>query len=77
MPKVRGKRAVAAVLLEETHEETWRPVVDFFRKSLAYLEMNLADTIVVPGVGDKGAIRQEPQRLEEAYRLGAALALRS
>lgn len=76
-PMVRGKRAAAAVVLEETHEETWRPVVDFFRKSLAYLEMDLADTIVVPGVGDKGAIRKESQRLKEARRLGAALALRS
>lgn len=76
-PMVRGKRAAAAVVLEETHEDTWRPVVDFFRKSLAYLEMNLADTIVVPGVGDKGAIRKESQRLKEAHRLGAALALRS
>ena len=73
-PLVRGKRAAAAVVLEETHEETWRPVVEFFQKSLAYLEMNLAETIVVPGVGDKGAIRREAQRLEEAYRLGIRLA---
>ena len=55
-------------------EETWRPVLEFFEKSLAYLEMNLAQTIVVPGIGAKGAIRQQPQRLEEAYRLGARLA---
>ncbi len=73
-PMVRGKRAVVAVVLEETHEETWRPVVEFFRKSLAYLEMELAETIVVPGVGAKGAIRQRPDRLEEAYRLGVRLA---
>jgi len=72
---VRGKRAVVAIVLEETHEETWRPVVEFFEKSLGYLEMNLAETIVVPGVGDKGAIRQQPQRLEEAYSLGGRLAV--
>jgi multimeric flavodoxin WrbA len=72
-PMVRGKRAAAAVVLEETREETWRPVVEFFEKSLAYLEMDLAETIVVPGVGEKGAIRQQPQRLEEAYHLGARL----
>lgn len=72
-PLVRGKRAAVAVVLEETHEETWRPVVEFFQKSLAYLEMDLAETIVVPGVGDKGAIRRETQRLEEAYRLGVRL----
>ncbi len=73
-PMVRGKRAAVAVVLEETHEQTWRPVVEFFEKSLAYLEMELAGTIVVPGVGSKGEILQQPERLEEAYRLGRRLA---
>jgi multimeric flavodoxin WrbA len=73
-PLVRGKKAVVAVVLEETHEQTWRPVVEFFEKSLAYLEMKLAGTIVVPGVGEKGAIRQHADRLDEAYRLGSRLA---
>ena len=73
-PMVRGKWAAVAVVLEETHEETWRPVVEFFEKSLAYLEMDLAGTIVAPGVGEKGAIRREPQRLEEARLLGCRLA---
>lgn len=73
-PMVRGKAAATAVVLEETHEETWRPVVDFFEKSLAYLEMKPAGTIVAPGVGEKGAIRKESKRLEEAYRLGISLA---
>lgn len=72
-PLVRGKRAALAVVLEETHEETWRPVVEFFEKSLAYLEMNPAGTIVAPGVGEKGAIRRESQRLEEARLLGRRL----
>ncbi len=73
-PLVRGKKAVVAVVLEERHEQTWRPVVDFFEKSLAYLEMKLAGTIIVPGVGEKGAIRQQVDRLDEAYRLGSSLA---
>jgi multimeric flavodoxin WrbA len=73
-PLVCGKRAAVAVVLEETHERTWRPVIEFFEKSLAYLEMDLVGTIVVPGVGQKGAIRRLPQRLEEAYHLGSRLA---
>jgi multimeric flavodoxin WrbA len=73
-PMIRGKRAAVAVVLEETHEQTWRPVVEFFEKSLTYLEMELAGTIIVPGVGRKGEILKQPQRLEEAYRLGAELA---
>ncbi len=73
-PLVRGKRAAVAIVLEETHEQTWRPVVEFFEKSLAYLAMELAGTIVVPGVGSKGEILKRPERLEEAYCLGSRLA---
>jgi multimeric flavodoxin WrbA len=73
-PMVRGKRAAVAVVLEETHEETWRPVVEFFEKSLAYLQMDLTERIVVPGVGKKGEILLQPERLEEAYHLGRKLA---
>jgi multimeric flavodoxin WrbA len=73
-PMIRGKRAVVAIVLEETHEQTWRPVVEFFEKSLAYLEMKPAGTIIVPGVGKKGEILNQTERLEEAYRLGTRLA---
>jgi multimeric flavodoxin WrbA len=71
---IRGKQAAVAVVLEETHEQTWRPVVEFFERSLAYLEMELAGTIIVPGVGEKGAILKQPERLDDAYRLGSRLA---
>ncbi len=71
--QVRGKRTVVAVVLEEDREETWKPVVEFFERSLAYLEMPLAGTIIVPGVGAKGAIRNKPERLTEAMRLGQGL----
>jgi multimeric flavodoxin WrbA len=73
-PMIRGKRAAVAIVLEEAHEPTWRPVVEFFEKSLAYLEMKPAGTIIVPGVGKKGEILEHPERLEEAFRLGSALA---
>ncbi len=73
-PMIRGKCAAVAIVLEETHEPTWRPVVEFFEKSLAYLEMKTAGTIIAPGVGKKGEILKHPERLEEAYRLGARLA---
>jgi len=76
-PMIRGKRAAVAVVLEETHEQTWRPVLEFFERSLAYLEMKLAGTVIVPGVGKKGEIRKQPERLEEAYRLGTRLAARA
>jgi multimeric flavodoxin WrbA len=74
-PQVRGKKAVVAVVLEENREQTWRPVVEFFERSLAYLEMDLAGTIVVPGVGAKGAIQRKPEQLQEAWRVGQRLAV--
>lgn len=72
-PLVRGKKAAVAVVLEEENEATWRPVLEFFEKCLAWLEMPLAGTIVVPGVGPKGAIREKPDHLEQAHRLGQRL----
>ncbi|MBN2128604.1 MAG: NAD(P)H-dependent oxidoreductase [Sedimentisphaerales bacterium] len=72
-PQIRGKRALVAVVLEEESERTWRPIIEFFENSLAYLEMELASTIVVPGVGPRGAIRDKPKRLEDAYQLGMQL----
>jgi len=74
-PQVRGKKAVVAVVLEESREETWKPVVEFFERSLAYLEMEFGGTIVVPGVGTKGAIRRKPEQLTEAVQLGQRLAV--
>jgi len=73
-PMVRGKRAAVAIVLEETHEATWRPVVEFFARAFAYLEMQPAGTIVVPGVGSRGEILRRPEQLEQARRLGAELA---
>lgn len=68
--QVRGKKAVVAVVLEEDNDATWQPVVDFFAKSFAYLEMAPAGAIVVPGVGKAGEIREKQDRLDEAFRLG-------
>jgi multimeric flavodoxin WrbA len=71
---IRGKKAAVAVVLEEDKQATWQPVLDFFRNSFGYMEMGLAGTIVVAGVGEKGAIRAKTDRLEEAERLGRRLA---
>jgi multimeric flavodoxin WrbA len=75
--KIRGKKAAIAIVLEEDNQATWQPVVDFFSKSLGYMEMGLAGTIVVPGVGEKGAIHRKTDRLDEAERLGRSLTGRS
>jgi multimeric flavodoxin WrbA len=72
--KVRGKLAAIAVPYEEENPETAEPVVTFFEKSLAYLEMNLIGKVVVPGVSDKGDVLQKEEALAKAYELGQKLA---
>lgn len=71
--KIRGKPAVIIVPFEDENMETARLVTEFFKKSLAYLEMKLAGKILAPGVGDKGAISQKPEKLTESYNLGRRL----
>ena len=72
--KIKGKSAVIAVPFEEENPETARPVVEFFQKCLDYLQVNLVDKIIVPGVSAKGEIRRKAKLLEEAYELGQSLA---
>jgi multimeric flavodoxin WrbA len=72
--KIRGKSAVIVVPFEEHDPATADLVVAFFRKSFAYLQMKLAGQIIVPGVTKRGEVRQKPDRLEEACRLGRSLA---
>jgi multimeric flavodoxin WrbA len=72
--KIKGLSAALAVPFEEDDLETARGVVEFFQKSLAYLEIKLLGQIIVPGVGEKGAIRSKSQSLQQAYDLGRELA---
>ena len=72
--KIKGKSAVIAVPFEEENRQTARPVVEFFKKSLAYLEMKLVGQILIPAVSEKGDILQKPELLARAYKLGQALA---
>jgi multimeric flavodoxin WrbA len=72
--KIKGLAAAIAIPFEDESIETARGVVEFFQKSLAYLQIKLLGQIIVPGVGKKGAIRHKPERLQEAHNLGRTLA---
>ena len=72
--KIRGKKAGLVIPFEEENPDTARPVVEFFEKSLTYLEMSIVGSVVVGGVGAKGDILKKPDRLNEAYELGKRLA---
>jgi multimeric flavodoxin WrbA len=72
--KIKGLSAVLAVPFEEDKLETAGGVVEFFQKSLTYLEVEILGQIIVPGVGEKGAIRSKSEYLQQAFDLGLKLA---
>lgn len=72
--KIRDKTAVIAVPFEERRYETADMVVKFFEKSLAYLEMNIAGMVLVPGVTKRGEVRNKAARMKECYTTGRRLA---
>ncbi|MGA1845442.1 MAG: flavodoxin family protein [bacterium] len=72
---IRGKRAAIAVPYEEEGAEMAGPVVVFFEKSLAYLEMDLVGKVLVPGVGGKGDVLKKPASLAQARVLGERLVI--
>lgn len=67
---IKGKTAVLAVPFEEEDPGTAALLTAFFEKSLAYLEVNLLGSLIVPGVGRKGQILEQPARMAEAFELG-------
>ena len=71
--KIIGKSAVVAIPFEEDDERNSLATVEIFEKSLGYLEMNLTDVLLAPGVGEKGAILEKKIILERAYNIGKIL----
>ena len=71
--KIRGKSAVAVIPFEEEDERASLATVEIFEKSLGYLEMNLTDVLLAPGVGEKGAILEKKIILERAFNIGRML----
>ncbi|OPY33156.1 MAG: Iron-sulfur flavoprotein [Methanomassiliicoccales archaeon PtaU1.Bin124] len=69
-PMVKGKRAILAVPFEENDLETADPLIRMFRKSLAYLEMELQEIILAPGVLNKGEVTKKRDIMEAAKAAG-------
>jgi Multimeric flavodoxin WrbA len=73
-PGVSGKRAVVVIPYEEEAGETAAPVVEFFARSLRYLDMKLTGMVVVGGLAAKGQVLARKDALEAAFALGRELA---
>jgi len=74
MSKVKGIKAVLATVFEDSDENVASGLVFMFDESFKYLSLKPAGKLVIPGVGDKGAINQREDALEQASELGASLA---
>ncbi|MFX1340133.1 MAG: flavodoxin family protein [Promethearchaeota archaeon] len=74
--KIRGKSAILVVPFEEDNIETAEPLIRMFEKSFEYLEMELIEKIIVPGVGKKGEVLGKKEILESCYNLGKKLAVK-
>ncbi|MBN2324272.1 MAG: flavodoxin family protein [Spirochaetes bacterium] len=72
--KIRNTRAVLVAPFEDEDEETALPLVSLFEKSFAYLEMELFDTLLVPGVTKPGEVRDKHEVMKKAFDTGKNLA---
>jgi multimeric flavodoxin WrbA len=71
--KVKGKPCAIVLPYEEDSPETARLLVEFFEKSLAYLEMPLEGVLLAPGVTIKGEVKDKPDFMREAFALGGRM----
>jgi multimeric flavodoxin WrbA len=72
--KIKGKQTALIIPFEDENLDTAKPLIEFFGNCLKYLELTIAGSIIVGGVGEKGDVLKKPLRLEEAYKLGRRLA---
>ena len=73
-PGIAGKSAAAIVPCEEGDPAAAALVVEFFRRCFAYLELNRAGELIVPGVTRKGEVAARADRMTEARELGGRMA---
>jgi multimeric flavodoxin WrbA len=72
-PGIKGKEAVLAVPFEENDPETAAPLVTLFEKSFQYLEIELIDKIIVPGVTKRGEVKEQKEIMKKCFKLGQRL----
>jgi len=68
--KIRNKFAITVIPFEETNVHTAQGVLNFFEKSLGYLEVNILAQMIVPGVTRKGEVKEKTEYLDDACEIG-------
>jgi multimeric flavodoxin WrbA len=72
-PEIRGKKAVLTIPFEEENENTAALVVDFFQRSLQFLQMPLLGQIIAGGMLQKGQAKKDKELMVKAFTLGQRL----
>lgn len=71
--KIKGKGAILVIPFEESDPKTARLVVGFFKKSFAYLQIDLLDVLLVPGVTKRGEVKKNKRLMNNAFLLGTKI----
>ncbi|MGY5874151.1 MAG: flavodoxin family protein [Candidatus Thorarchaeota archaeon] len=66
----KGKDIILAIPSGGGNDSYARHIVGMFSDIADYIRMNLAATVLAPGVGSRGSIRTKQQILDEAQRVG-------
>jgi multimeric flavodoxin WrbA len=68
--KIKGKEVVLATVQAGEDANEANPLIRMLEMSVRYLGMKLKGKIIVPGVGEKGAIKSKKSKLKQALNLG-------
>ena len=68
--KIKGKEVVLATVFAGDDPGEATPLMKMLTMTTDYLGMKLKGKILVPGVGEKGAIKKKKRKLKEAFNLG-------
>ena len=71
---VRNKDVAVVIPFEEEDPKTANLVLEFFTKSLDFLEMNFVGHLLAPGVTRRGEVAENPELMKRAFELGERLA---
>lgn len=71
--RISGKKAVIVACCGNAEINLAEEVCDHLSQILSFLQLEVVDTLGVPGVVEHGAVSRNNKALEDAFRLGTAL----
>jgi multimeric flavodoxin WrbA len=66
----KGKRVILVIPMGDTDPGMARHTVGMMEEALDWLEMELIDTVLAPGVNELGEVKKHPELMDAAYRAG-------